>query len=77
MIMREDDLRIDVFNCLVPGPDQYAVRIVHTPTGMTETATGEYRIETRERAMAALLARLDSSRPDAFTTPDSAGEGMS
>ena len=59
MDLSEEDLRINVYDCLVPGPDQYAVRIHHVPTGIVaESAPQASRIQAKEEALVLLREKL-------------------
>ena len=56
--VRDEDLRIDIFDCLADCADRYHFRVTHVPSGVFGEATGPYYIRTRERAMAALRERV-------------------
>jgi hypothetical protein len=60
--LRDEELRVDVFDCLVDCAHRFTVRITHTPTGLTAETQDASSIRAKAHALEELRGSLAALR---------------
>lgn len=74
--LREEDMQLTIWRNLAVMPEMQrcAVRITHTPTGITVTANGRSELATQREALGALERALSQAEYRTNHDPDTKGE---